>query len=188
MRIGTKGPIWHLDAAGVAACAVIAAGWYMGGVAPLRDAKQARLTLETELADHTSQQKQLLETKRRQEEQLLSLRDKIEKAATRLEPAAVINSRIRQLTELAESFGLRLDEVRPGDIATLEHYTGVPIRIAGQGSYEQVARFLHGLHHTFKDIGVTGLDLRGEPEAPDKPPTFAVQLLWYASPQAVQKK
>jgi Tfp pilus assembly protein PilO len=188
MQTNEPKPIWYLDIAGVAACALLCVGWYMVGLSPLSDAKAARVALEAELGEHTEQQRKLLETKRRQEEQLLTLRERIEKAATTLEPASQINNRIRALTELAAPYGLRLDEVRPGDVAFLEHYTGVPIRIAGQGSYEQVARFLHGLHGKYKDVGITGMDLRGEPEAPDKPPTFVVQLLWYATPQAAPKK
>jgi Tfp pilus assembly protein PilO len=188
MQPSNSKPIWYLDVAGVAACAVIAAGWYLVGLAPLSEAKRARVALEAELGGHTDQQRKLLETKQRQEEQLLTLKDRIAQAATTLEPASQINNRIRSLTELAEPYKLRLDEIRPGDVAYLEHYTGVPIRIAGQGSYEQVARFLHGLHEGYKDIGITGMDLRGEPEAPDKPPTFVVHLLWYATPQMPPKK
>ena len=181
-------PLWALDLLGLAACAALGAGCYFMGIAPLDRAREARAALEVTLADRADQRQQLADSKRRQEAHLLSLRQNIEQAAITLEPADNINTRLRALTELAGGHTLRLDEIRPGNPAPLEHYTGVPIRIAGQGRYADVARFLHAVHQEFRDVGITGLDLRGEPEATDKPPTFAVHLLWYAEPAPPPEK
>ena len=174
--------LWQVDAAGLAICAACAGAWYMLGVAPL---SEARATRETLVEEREFRRARLAETdgkKKLHEERLAALQEQIQAERTPLEPADHINSRLKSVTELAARCRLRIDEIRPGSAAVLEHYTGVAIRVSGEGSYAAVTMFLHEVKTRYRDLGVTGFDLRGEPQAIDKPALFTVDLLWYAQP------
>jgi Tfp pilus assembly protein PilO len=176
-------PLWTIDLAGIGTCALLAACWYLLGLQPLSDARAARTALETELLARTTKQESLTAAQSKQKGVLDRLLGDVAAASIHLEGEDQINARLRSLAEWALAGNLRLDELRPGAAASFQHYTGVPIRLAGTGSYDAVARFLHTIHEKHRDVGVIGLELRGEPEASDKPPTFAIQLLWYAAPK-----
>ena len=65
----------------------------------------------------------------------------------------------------------------------------VPIKLAGTGSYPDLARFLHSLRETFRDTAITTLKLTAQPAAPNPartsenvPAAFTIDLAWYAAP------
>jgi hypothetical protein len=175
-------PIWQIDAAGAAACAALGALWYFAGLQPVSEAAASREALTIELSARDSTLDGLFQARSTHQRIADKLSRDIESGSVKLRPAEHVNARIAELNTLAARHHLRIDEVRPGAPATLSRYVTVPIRLAGAGTYAQCSGFLHALRGDLRDMGVAGFELRGEPEAPDKPPTFAFTLVWYAAP------
>jgi hypothetical protein len=100
----------------------------------------------------------------------------------RLQPVSAVNQRLALITELASEQKLKLNEIQPGKAVHGNHYDTVPILITGSGNYRTVAAFLHRLHTTFPDTGVSAFSLSGSPATPDAAATFRFSLAWYAAP------
>jgi Tfp pilus assembly protein PilO len=175
--------LWRIDGIGVGICGALAVAWYFLGLAPLTNAKQDRARLEESFA-RTQDRLGAMEANAAQKlTQLGALREQLKSKAIKLESVAQLNERLARLSDLAVRFKLNVDELKPGTPYAAPHYTAVPIRLAGHGSYPQCAQFFHALQQEQRDVGVAAFELRGEPEAADKPPSFGVQLLWYAAPE-----
>jgi Tfp pilus assembly protein PilO len=174
--------LWHIDAAGIALCAALGALWYFGGLQPLSAAAESREALQAQLSEQDAKLQDANNLRAAHRRTLSKLEEQIHSGQVTLQRLEQLNSRIATLTTLAQSHDLRVDEIRPGAPVVLSRYITVPIRLAGTGSYSDAARFVHALHSELRDLGVAGFELRAEPEAPDKTPTFAFSLLWYAAP------
>jgi Tfp pilus assembly protein PilO len=177
-------PLWQIDTIGLGVCAALAGLWYCAGVHPVSEAAASREVLQTELAERDAKLDGLMASRAAHQRLATKLSDQIEAGSVQLKPVEHVNARIAELNALAVRHGLRIDEVRPGAPATLPRFITVPIRLAGTGNYAECSQFLHTLRSDLRDMGVAGFELRGEPEAPDKPPSFAFTLLWYAAPAA----
>lgn len=180
--------LWQIDAGGLALCAALAAAWYYAGLQPLQQARADRVSAEEELRAKTRDAETLQADRAGVQHRLKELEDAIGASRVRLEPADRINERVAGLTALARDEGLRLDEIKPGAGTALARYMTVPIHISGSGLYAKCAGFLTELHGQFPDVGVTSLDLRGEPATPDRPPHFVFDLVWYAAPEAARPR
>jgi Tfp pilus assembly protein PilO len=176
--------LWQIDAVGLGVCAALGAVWYFAGLQPVSQAAASRETLEAQLSERDTRLSELFSSRSTHQRTVTVLEEKIQAGSVNLRPVDDVNTRISELNTLAVRHDLRIDEVRPGAPVTLPRYVTVPIRLAGTGSYAECSRFMHALRSELRDIGVAGFDLRGEPEAPDKPPTFAFTLVWYAAPAA----
>jgi Tfp pilus assembly protein PilO len=174
--------LWLVNVLGLAACAGVALAWYFAGIQPLLRAKEARVALARTAQEQQERHSALKNSKKQHEERLAALRLQVKEATIWLEPVDHLNTRVKNLADLATAHRLRVDDIKPGAASAQSHYMGVPIRLAGQGGYQAAARFLHALRMHKQDVGITGFELKGEPEAPDKPASFTVQLLWYAAP------
>jgi len=93
-----------------------------------------------------------------------------------------VNQRLALITTLASQQQLQLNEIQPGQPTQGTHYDTVPIAIAGTGRYGTIAAFLHLLHTTFPDTGISAFTITGSPAQPDAPATFRFTLAWYAAP------
>jgi Tfp pilus assembly protein PilO len=176
----------QVDAIGIAICLACAGAWYLLGWSPLTEAKASRQFLAEQAAERESKLAEMEDRRRLHQERLQALDLQISEVRQPLEPAEHINSRLKTVTDMASECTLRIDEIRPGSATVLEHYTGVPIRVSGEGGYAAATRFMHEVQKRYRDIGVTGFELRGEPQAPEKPTTFVVDLLWYAKPHGAK--
>jgi len=172
--------LWQIDAAGLALCAGLGALWYFGGLQPLSAAAETREMLQAQLSEEDGRLSDANSLRSAHRRSLNKLEEQIKSGSVTLQRLEQLNGRIATLTTLAQAHHLRVDEIRPGAPVTLPRYITVPIRLEGAGSYSDAARFVHGLHVDLRDLGVAGFDLRAEPEAPDKTPTFAFSLIWYA--------
>jgi Tfp pilus assembly protein PilO len=176
--------LWHIDVAGLGLCAMLATLWYYAGVRPLSEAAASREVLQGELAARDARYDEAVRARSEQQQKAIDLQKQIDSDSIRLLTLDQLNARIAALNTLAKSYGLRIDEVRPASPVILPRYTTVAIHLAGAGTYADGARFLHALRTDLRDTGIVGFELRGEPEAPDKTPTFSFHLLWYAAPSA----
>jgi Tfp pilus assembly protein PilO len=192
VRIGTRVlaerlpslALWQIDAAGVAVCAGLGAIWYFCGLQPVSQASASREVLTAQLAECDAKLDGLMNARNHHARLADSLSHDIEASSVQLSAVGHLNARIADLNALASKHHLRIDEVRPAAPIALPRYVTVPIRLAGTGSYAECAGFLHALRGELRDMGVSGFELHGEPEAPDKPANFAFSLVWYAAPAA----
>jgi Tfp pilus assembly protein PilO len=186
-----RSEVWKIDGIGLAICGALGVAWYFLGLVPLTDAKHQRASLEDALT-RTQDRLAALDAGAEQRSAFLgALHEQLRSKDIKLEHVAQLTERLARLSDLAVRFKLNVDELKPGPAFAAPHYTAVPIRLAGHGSYPQCAQFFHALQQEQRDVGVAAFELRGEPEAADKAPSFGVQLLWYAEPEArkpVEKK
>ena len=173
---------WQVNALGLAACAALAGLWYVAGYSPLSQARADRQGLEQELDQKRDTVAHLVKMRLAHEESLDRIRqEQARSGVPRLQPADQLLDRISAISRAAATAGLTLDEIKPGTPVVRERFTVVPIHLAGTGSFPGCELFLHTLRTTFPDTGLTGLDLRGEPEQADKPGRFVLDLAWYAA-------
>ena len=128
----------------------------------------------------------------------------LDKTAVHLQPAARVNERLVEITKLAAGFAggpgsaITLAQMTPGTpappaqsatpadkavppaaAAALDSKTLiVPIKLAGSGSYPDVARFIHALREQFRDTAITALRINAQPAAPSvaTPYLLAIRL------------
>ena len=116
--------------------------------------------------------------------------EKVERAMAkvriRLYPARQVNQRIAQVTDLATSGGLKIDDVQLGRNSKAEHSTRVPICLAGSGTYLTCSQFLRELNRTLPDTGVTLLEMWGNPGSDIEAATFRLDLVWHAAPAGTE--
>ena len=92
------------------------------------------------------------------------------------------------LTQLAGGHSLRIDEIKPGTPTAARRFVIVPIVVLGSGSFSDCAAYLRTIHERYPDVGLTALNLRGEPDKPERGARFTFDLAWYAAPGAAQSK
>ena len=173
---------WKIDAAGIAACALLAAAAFMVGFKPLLDHEAERLTQR----ERAAQQRRQLSDLNRTEETLRRERERVRRAVdeseVHLQPADRLNAHVAKVADLAAACGLRIHEVEPAGTVRHEHYETAPIRLAGEGAYPACAAFIRRLREAFPDTAVASFDLTGSPQSPDTPATFRFTLTWHAAP------
>lgn len=176
--------LWQIDAAGATTCALLGLLWYMAGLQPLQDACAAREALQTQVQERTTQLEDATTKREHFEKLVAATQNQIDHARVKLLEVEHLNTRVGELNKLAKDQNLRVDEIKPGLAAALPHYTTVPIRIAGAGTFGACVSFLRELRAKYPDTGVSAFEIKGEPESPDKTPTFGFSLVWYATPPA----
>lgn len=172
---------WQVDALGVAVCAAVVAVWYFAGYTPLAEARAERVATKELAAAKGEELEHLERMGRGHQESLKRTKAVRESMAVKLESPEQLLSRVSMLSRAAADSGLVLDEIKPGTVTLHERFSTVPIRMSGTGTYAAGAEFLHGLRGAFPDIGMVGMDLRGEPEQVEKPSKFVFSLVWYAA-------
>ncbi|MBL9031533.1 MAG: hypothetical protein JNM80_07470 [Phycisphaerae bacterium] len=177
---GTRGPMWRIDVAGAAVCALVLSGWYGLGVRPLASADAARASVVEEIAAREERSEAVARTARTVEAQADAVRGK---QPVRLVPVEQMNRRVASLNEAASRGSLRLDELKPGSPTPGVRHSSVPIVLSGSGTYAAAAAFLHQLRTEFPDVGVSGFELRAD-AADARSARFVFNLVWYAAPGA----
>lgn len=172
---------WQLDALGVAACAAVAAVWYFAGFVPLAESRAESRAAAEQASAKTEELDHLQKMGRGHQDSLKRTKAARESMAVKLESPEQLLNRVSLLSKAAAEAGLVLDEIKPGTVTLHERFSTVPIRMSGTGGYAAAAGFLHGLRSEFPDLGVVGMDLRGEPEQMDKPPKLVFNLVWFAA-------
>lgn len=170
-----------IDAVGLGAVVALTAAVFYVGLDPIlaqyRQQKVERRQLETQRVEANTLAANLQEMRRR----LSRTEAELAKHELQLEPVGALNRRVAELTAMASACGLKIDEIRPGTSIVQEHHHCVPVKIAGRGSYRDAATFLGRLHERVPDVTAASLTLQGQPNTA-APPTFELQLVWYAAP------
>ena len=95
--------------------------------------------------------------------------------------------RIARLTNLAAGAGLNVNEILPGSAVSGERFDSVPVRMNATGSYPTCVAFLCKLTETFPDTSVDSFELSGNPQRPQDPAEFHVDLIWHAMGDNAEK-
>lgn len=180
--------LWQIDAIGLAVCALLAGVWYLAGVEPLSQARAARASLDASLAEKSAEADHVRSVKADTERLLASIRTQIQEDAVQLQSVDALTHRVADLTQLARGHALRLDEIKPGAAVSGSRFTVIPIRVTGGGTYVGCVAFLTTLHEKYPDVGLSSMDLRGEPDMPERGARFTFDLVWYAAPPAAAAK
>ncbi len=173
-----------IDGGGALAVLVLTAAFYYVGVAPVRSARETERAGAARLADRDREATVLRGELAAVRERLSDARRRAAGSPLSLERPDRMNARMAQLNALAKLNGLEVDEIKPGSFEDGAWFTRVPLRIAGNGPYRAGMLFLHQLNRQFPDMGMAGLEIRGDPATDDTPAIFMFDLVWYAAPRA----
>lgn len=204
-----------VDGAGLIASVALVAAAYLAGVEPVinahADVEQQRRLIE-EQSRNAEDAERLLAAERAK---LLELQRQLAATSVKLDPPSDINRRLAIISDLADRHGLSIQALDPGAPAAdpaIGKFALVPIRLSGEGTFPDVARFLHELlSDQFADVEVRALNISAAPSMgsaaltrstmqpgsspsentgpmPENPTaeraSFALDLRWYAAPAA----
>lgn len=170
----------HAVGAGVM-LAALAAGYFLVA-APLLSQTAQRDHLEALInADGNTVQRLRAEAATLRAE-LDAGRARIEESGVELVGQSGRNTRMAELTELANRCQLRLDSLQPGQPAPDEMFLTTPFLMRGVGGYDKVAVFLHELVQQFPDVGARSFRLESTSQWESRLAAFTFDLVWYADP------
>lgn len=152
--------VMHIDAIGAAVAALLIAGVGFVAVRPVlaeRREADARLVQLTAIESETSAS---LESLRATTRALNTARAETETLPVRLLSMTDRNSKIATVVAQAESFGMDVQSIRPGETVRGERYARTPLRISLGGSIASLARYLHELHELSTDLEITHLEIQ----------------------------
>lgn len=194
-----------IDAAGLAALALLTGAAYLAVVEPALDA-QRRLELEKSESVKAEQKadqaaSELADAQR----QLVTLERELDTMAVELRSRSAINKQIDRLTGIASDSGVKLTRIAPGEQWGNQWFTAVPIAMSGTGTFAAGGAFLERVRGDCPDVSVRGLKLAGQPltavRAPAETPraenaktenpnqddapvtTIEIEFVWYAAPE-----
>ncbi len=172
-----------MDAAGAATCVALTLLAYFAGFRPLASSHAASAIRGNELGRQRRKCSELRSSLAALEARLVDARQELAKSPIRLRSGRHVNQRIAEITELAGSCGLKVDDIGLGQAFSTSHYRAIPIQVAGTGSYGTSMVFLQRLHQTFPDTAVSKLELLRAAQRRSMLSTFKLSLLWYAAPE-----
>ena len=182
LNTNIKNPCAKIDVIGLGVCLALTLTVYLVGVHPLVSRKSESIQRQRDLEDKRSEAADLVNTLTTLRRELAMVEQSLVESPLRLQAVSAVNQRLAKITELASSQKLSLNEIQPGQATHGTHYDTVPITIAGNGQYGTIAAFLHRMHTTFPDTGVSAFTVSGNPATPDSPASFKFTLAWYAAP------
>lgn len=172
--------IWQIyTIAGLVCAAATAIAWF-ALAAPTLDQLSQRRGRETELVESRHKATELAHDLAAGRKEMKLLSKQLASNAIELQPASQVNQRLAALTTLATQNGLSLNEVRPGAPTETNRYQMLPIHLTGAGDYPSCAAFLHGLHDSYTDIGLSSLEaLNSDASGETSRLNFQIELVWY---------
>lgn len=170
-----------IDGVGVLVIASVVGLLYAVGVRPLQSAHAETVKLRTELWFV----KGTLGERRASEENAAStakqLTDRLEQLDIQLSDLDQLNTRIAELTHLAEDHGLNIETLRPGDQVSEEKYRAIAITLIGRVDYLKASEFLAELRHQYPDTGLQTMTLDRLP-GDETMGRLQIGMVWYAAP------
>ncbi len=117
------------------------------------DQEQAKL--DTELVGKQTIANNLNEFKRKKEK----LEQQLAEAFTELPPNPNIDELLRQLNDVAKKAGLEITSIAPGSATSENFYLKIPIAMAVQGSYEEIAVFFESVSKLRRIVNIANVKL-----------------------------
>ncbi len=170
-----------LNVAGVAACAVVVGVFCLDGLRPLLGRAAAGTTARHRLAVARDQRDAADGAVRDGTAELIELHHQEMATALILLPPTRVNDVLARVSAVAAGCGVRLDEVRVGEMARGDRYATLPVHASGRGAYRQCVAFLHKLNHDCPDVGVDAFGLAGAAGDAGGPVAVDLELRWHAA-------
>ncbi len=172
--------VWQVYAIGGLFCAAATAIAWFALAAPTLEQLSQRRGRETELMQSRHKATELAHDLAEARKEMKVLSTQVASNAIELQPASQVNQRLAALTTLATQNGLSLNEVRPGAPTETNRYQMLPIHLTGAGDYPSCAAFLHGLHDSYTDVGLSSLEaLNSDTSGETSRLNFQIELVWY---------
>lgn len=92
-----------------------------------------------------------------------------------------LNRRIAALIGLAQSEGLEVLQLQPGEETPGEHYDLIHLRLEAGAAFGQYLTFLGSLHETFADMSVVAMELESPRGAEVPRPRGVIELVWFTA-------
>lgn len=173
---------WPIDATAIVLCLGLTALVYFIGVHPMLSKQVESANRRSELREQRAEAGELQTMLTQLKRELAVVERTLSESPLRLEPTSAINERLAQITDLAARSGLKLNETQPGKTSPGRHFDTVPIVLSGAGTYSTCSAFLHQMHLSFPDMGVTSFSIDGDPTTGQSTASFRFTLAWFAAP------
>lgn len=170
-----------IDGVGALVIASVVGLLYAVGVRPLQISHAETVKLKTELwfVKGTLGERQASEEKATSTAKQLS--DRLEQLDIQLSNIDLLNTRIAELTHLAENHGLSIETLRPGDQVSEEKYRAIAITLIGRADYQKASEFLRELRDQYPDTGLQSMTLDRLP-GNETMGRLQIGMVWYAAP------
>jgi Tfp pilus assembly protein PilO len=173
-----KGNTLGIDLVGVCVLATtLIASWIMT-LQPAGERRQEVDSLRLSIQETTHRVRSLEIDAASAQRDVAAAAKALESVSVRLVSVDARNSRLAELTRLASTLGLTVDELSPHEPVKGELFDRVLIDVRGRGSYPDAAMFLHLIHDEFLDTEVRSFRItRNDGDA-----MFEIRLVWHATP------
>lgn len=153
-------PTVKIDAIGALLALGVLTGIALIAVAPVlaeRDRANDRRVELTMIEGETETAMGALRTTARR---LADGRTRAESLPVNLRNRAERNTRIAEMVDQAESAGMELLDVVPGDPVSGDRYSRTPVELTMRGDFPSLVRYLHSVHGTSQDLEFTNIEIR----------------------------
>jgi len=174
-----------IDAAGIAVCLLLVVLGYFLAIAPVFQQRATASAQHRQLAGLRQKASGALGNVRQLKSQIDSLKHTASLTALKSASAVRPSARLQEITSLAQSRGLTVQGVEPGQSHSDAHLQVTPLRLTGTGSFRGCVQFLHDLRSALKDTIVLDFRLSGGGEPGESHVAFDLNLCWYTAPPAV---
>ena len=171
-----------IDAAGVAGCILIVVIGYLFVIAPVFRQNASVLAQHRQLAVLRQKSSAASGNVRQLKGQIESLKHIASHDTLKAASAVRPNARLAEITSLAETRGLTIKGVEPGQSRSESHFQVTPLRLTGTGSFRGCVQFLHDLRRSLDDTVVVDFRLAGGGEPGESQIAFDLNLCWYTVP------
>jgi Tfp pilus assembly protein PilO len=174
--------ITAIDAAGFGVAAILTLAFMTGVLLPVNARTQqlgaARQTAARESQRHAGQ----VVAGHTLEHEIETVRREIAAEPLHISSEDMLNQRLADLAELSNRYTLKVEDLKPDKPIKTPYFLIIPVRIAGHGSYQSCATFIHSLHQQLPDVDVRSFKLTGAPNDIETQSAFELQLGWFAAP------
>jgi type IV pilus assembly protein PilO len=138
---------------------VITAGCFFGLIQPI-DEQITSLKTQQQAADRTLAEKQAFaDNLMERRKEMDALDQRLQEALTQLPEHKDLEELIAQLNDVGKKSGLEIAKVVPGLESNKSFYAEIPINIAVQGNYHEIASFLQEIAGLRRIVNVSDLKL-----------------------------
>lgn len=114
-------------------------------------------------------------------------RDAMDRMPNKLGDRRALNRQIASLIELAQSQGLEVLQLQPGETTPGEQYDLTEMRLELVAPFPRHLDFLEALHRDFPDMSVVGMELENRRRGPHPRPHATVSLVWFTAVAEVEE-
>lgn len=178
-KLQKKSMLLHVS--GVSVLALLTLVLCYAIVEPARQAQRDAADAANQMALQDSEYDRLTMQQRQLTSQLAGTTQEIAASGLNLLPASSLNSKLGQISEIAERSGLQIDSIDPQAAINGKSLVVFPIQISGKASYRKFHGFVQSLKTAASDTSVERFSLTASPGTNPSNGTFTMTLFWCAS-------